>query len=67
VIGIDIDKNSFHVVGHGNYAAAEVVTRAGANTARQAAAITTPFQAPDGRTCLMCPLDGGTLEPIFEF
>jgi len=39
VIGIDIGKNSFHVVGHDKRGAivlrAEVVTRAGGNTAGQ--------------------------------
>jgi hypothetical protein len=42
VVGIDIGKNSFHVVGtitRRNHAAAEVVTRAGGNTARQLAAV----------------------------
>src|SRR5713101_8965102 len=43
VIGIDIGKNSFHVVGlddrSGNRAAAEMVTGPGGNTARQHAAL----------------------------
>jgi hypothetical protein len=34
VIGIDIGKNSFHIVGH-NQRGAIVVTRLGGNTARQ--------------------------------
>src|SRR5947208_10994194 len=38
VIGIDIGKNSFHIVGR-HRAAAEVVTRPGGSAARQPAAV----------------------------
>ena len=49
VIGIDIGKNSFHIVGHDHArchrAAAEVVARPGGNAARQPTAVPDRMEA----------------------
>src|SRR5713101_5442707 len=80
VIGIDIGKNSFHVVGlddrSGNRAAAEMVTGPGGNTARQHAALPdrdgglrrgTSSQSQAQGSWSRCPADAGEVRsPVFE-